>query len=318
MTSSGARNIARLVRDHAPQLLLGDVQPHPAVARVSTRNVAWARRFGLVSDDLAAQRLAAIRCGSFAAHTYPTADEELVQLGADLISWLYLFHDFYGEGRPDEEVAALTRRFVVFEGVLRTGVLPEDASPFHRALSDVRARVRSRSNDGWVERFADAMAAYFRGCELEHPHRLAGVPPEPREYRRVRSLSIGAYPAFALIELQTGLLTREERRSPQVMELCKTGALLCAWVNDIHSYPRERIEREPMNLVATLTHHYALSPDEALGAAIQVFRTDVAMLEALLDALQQQPVSAAVVEYARGVQRWVWGNSAWTGLSGRY
>ena len=326
MISSGARSIARLLRDHAPQLSLGNVQPHAALTRVSKRNVEWARRLGLVSDDLAAQRLAAIRCGSFAAHTYPTADEELVQLGADLISWLYLFDDLYGEGRPGDDVETLRERFSIFEATLRGGMLPEPPCPFHRALLDLRARVLACLNDGandgsddtWIDRFADAMAAYFHGCELEHPHRVAGVPPEPNEYRRVRSLSIGASPVFALIELQTGRLSREERESPQLRELCKTGALLCAWVNDIYSYPKERVEGEPMNLVATLAHHYSLVPDEALGAAVQVFRTDAAMFEALHDALEYRPVSATVRDYARGVRRWVRGNAAWTGLCGRY
>src|SRR5690606_27051330 len=264
------------------------------------------------------RRLAAIRCGSFAAHVYPTADEDLVQLGADLIAWLFLFDDLYGEGRSDENPTTLGDRCRGFEGVLRTGELPRQANAFHRALLDLRERALARADRSWPERFANAMAAYFHGCELELPHRLAGVPPDPLEYRRIRALSIGAYPVFALIELETGLLTRGEEDLPLVQEARLTAALLCAWVNDIYSYPKEQRDQEPLNLVATLAHHYALRPEEAVTAAVKVFRTDLAILEHQLESIQNEPVSPTVIEYVRGLERWVRGNSAWTGLCGRY
>lgn len=318
MSGSGATSIARTVRDLARQLLVGQVRPHPAVERISSNNVAWARRFELVTDDLAAHRLAAIRCGSFAAHVYPTADEELVQLGADLIAWLFLFDDLYGEGSSDESLTALKERLRGFEGVLRTRELPREPTAFHRALLNLRERALVRADESWLERFANAMAAYFHGCELELPHRLARVPPDPLEYRRIRTLSIGGYPVFALIELETGLLDREEDELPIVQEARSTAALLCAWVNDIYSYPKEQLEQEPLNLVATLAHHYALPPEEAVAAAVKVFRTDLAMLEHQLESLRNEPFSTAVIEYVRGLERWVRGNSAWTGLCGRY
>ena len=314
MTSFGARNISRLVRDHAPHGFVGDL--HPDVTLISTRNAEWARRWGLVLDGATARREAAVRCGTFAAHTYPTADEELVQLGADLVSWLCLLDDLSGEGLPGE-ATTLRQHYADFEVILRSGRLPVEPPPFHRALLDLRHRALARADRRWLERFADAMASYFRGCELEHCYRLAGVSPHPREHRELRSSSIGAQLVFALIELHTGLLTPLERASPQLMELRKTGALLCAWLNDISSYPKMCVAEEPLNLVAALARQHSLTPQEALAAAIQVFRTDAAMLEALLDALRYQAAPPAVLDFAQGVERWVRGNSAWTGLRRR-
>ena len=314
MTSFGARNIARLVRDHAPPGPGGDV--HPEITRVSARTAEWARRWELGSDG-AAQRLVATRCGSFAVHTYAAADEALVQLAADLVAWLCLFDALAGEGLPAQDTDVPRLRFTDFEATWREGELPGAPSPFHRALLDLRERALACADRHWLEGFADAMASYFRACELERLYRMAGIPPHPHEHRELRSSSTGALLVFALIELHTGLLTPAERASPQLRELCKTGALLCAWVNDISCYPKVCGEREPLNLVVALARQQSLGSQEALGAAIQAFRTDAAMLEALLDALRYQAVSRAVIDFAQGVERWVRGNSTWTGLRRR-
>ena len=80
---------------------------HPAEHRITATTHEWATRFGLISGDLMSARHAAIRCGSFAAHTYPHASEALVGLGADLIAWLFIFDDCWGEGAPGDTQATM-------------------------------------------------------------------------------------------------------------------------------------------------------------------------------------------------------------------
>ena len=88
----------------------GTFAPMLRKEKIASANAAWAKSFGLVSDDLSIARLAAIRCASCAAHTYANAPEAVVQLGADLITWLFLFDNRYGEGAADDDVSSLRVR----------------------------------------------------------------------------------------------------------------------------------------------------------------------------------------------------------------
>jgi len=294
------------------------VKPHAAEARVTSANAAWAKCFGLVSDDLSVARHAAIRCASCAAHTYPSAPEAVVELGADLITWLFLFDDRFGEGAADDDVRALRVRFASYEHTLSSGVLPASATVFHRALVDIRNRALALADDEWLERFAHSLGLYFQGCLLELPFRRAGRSPDVEEYRRMRSRSIGTFPVFDLIELSSGLLTCEEAGLADLLRAREIAALLCAWVNDLYSFPKERAAREPMNLVSILELHYGLDSADALGAAAEVFNTDLAVFEHVADIIREKNPSARVRGYLDGLDDWVHGNSAWTGLSGRY
>ena len=66
---------------------------------VRKKNEKWALDEGLISSPVALRHFLRIDCASFAAHTYPTSKKDMISLGADLIAWLFLFDDYYGEAR---------------------------------------------------------------------------------------------------------------------------------------------------------------------------------------------------------------------------
>jgi len=101
-----------------------------------------------------------------------------------------------------------------------------------------------------------------------------------------------------------------------VARLRASAALLCAWVNDVYSFQKERQDGDPLNLVSVLASEYGLSIAEAMGAAAEVFNTDLAMFEE--DMVTLESVGEDLRCYLEGLDDWVHGNLAWTGLSGRY
>jgi hypothetical protein len=306
------------VSDWAGGMLSREVKPHPAEQRVGLANSVWARKHGLVADDVAAARHAAIRCASCAAHTYARAPDYVVELGADLITWLFLFDDCFGEGAPGDDVASMRRRFDGYENLLRSGELPGESSVFHGALRELRERFLERGNDAWLARFTSSLHRYFEGCLLEFPYRRARTCPDVEEYRRLRAWSIGCLPVFDLIELGSGILSDEEAALPNLSRARETAALLCAWVNDVYSFPKEHADDEPMNLVSVLASQYDLSPGEALRTATHVFNTDWAVLDDLSETLREECPSLTLRAYLSGIEDWVHGNRAWTSLCGRY
>jgi hypothetical protein len=278
------------------------------LAEAATQN--WARRFQLVDDP---ERLQRIRCGSCAGHTYPRASPELVELGANLIAWLFLFDDKYGEGRSLPEMILAFERC---EAVLRDGRVAND--PFARALDDLRARaIALGATSTWQMQLAESLGKYFNGCVLEFPHRMQNRPPTLSTYRQLRCWSIGVYPVFDLVELSEGEPSAKARF--RLGELRFYGALLCAWVNDIHSHRKEEGDRDPLNLVTVMRRERALEIDEAYGAAVDLYHEDLEKFSRACEALAAaSDVSAIDRSIARGLSDWVHGNCAWTRTSGRY
>lgn len=313
-----ARPLRKLADDYHRRLRLRPVQPHPDVAQLGRSTVEWARRHLLVGDDLSAARLAAIGCGNCAAHTYPTAPTEVAQLGADLIAWLFLFDDRVAEGRGETSLTALALRIeshlAVFDGHAREG------EPFDQALLEIIGRARSLgADDGWVTRFRAALNAYAEGCLREFEFRRHQSIPSLDEYRRVRTLSIGTFPVFCVIELLAGrFLTEEEAYGVECTQARALAARLCAWVNDAYSYAKERGDGDPMNLIAVLSRHFGISEDEAFDEAAAVFNLELEEFETWVIQCADGGISMALRAYFDGLADWLHGNAVWTTSCGRY
>lgn len=293
--------------------------PGPHEARASAESIEWATRFELVNGSHAVAQARGIRCGSCAAHAYPKAAPEIVSLAAKLITWLFLFDDAHGEGRNMHDTREMMEIFQTYETVIRTGRLPANPTTFHVAILDLRQEcIRQHATPDWVARFADSMSLYFKGCILEFPFRRAKRAPSLGDYRRLRAWSIGMPPVYDLIELAMGeTLTNEESGRSDLESLRERAALLCAWVNDVYSYSKEKREGDQMNLVVALANEMGLSEPEAFVAAAEVFNMDLMEFDEQLKQLETC-APPRVVKYAHGLRDWIRGNFSWTGTSLRY
>lgn len=300
------------IRAAIDEMLHEHVEPNECADVVESRTQEWAARFGIVEARLEVERFAKIRCGSFAAHTYSDAPIEIIEIGAALIGWLFLFDDQYGEG---SDLAVMRTMFANCRKILTIGELPASPQPFHNALLDLRRRLQILASDEWLLRFADDMNRYFNGCLFEFPYRQTGSPPPLSAYRRLRPWSIGALPVFDLVELVVG----EPPQSDLLEDMREIGATLCAWTNDVHSYTKEIRSRDPLNLVAVLLNERAGGLEDALDGALVVYHDDLQRLETLRERVEKTRGSTPEdVATARAICQWVHGNAAWTKLSGRY
>lgn len=312
-TATNQPSLRQLAERCAQQMSLGHggspAAPDAAViAGLETQTVAWALRTGMV-DQRGAARLARIGCGSFAAHTYPGRGRALVQLGADLITWLYLFDDAHGE-------AGDAQTFAQVLALVRGAPLAPGASPYLVAMADLCQRIDALTRWRWRERFAGTLEQFFRGCLLEQPFRQTRQVPSLREYRQVKGLSVGALPVFALLELDG---PRDEAGAAAMERLCAQASCLCAWVNDVFSFEKELNDGDPLNLIRVLAQEQGLTPAAAYAAAAALYLDDLARFEAHAAALLADPRRApADHRFIRGVAAWIHGNLAWTVTSGRY
>lgn len=321
MDSAGCNSVKGsllgLIQSTYAQMHGGPVEPHPCAAEIEHLNHAWALRFGLI-DHRTSPMLARIGCGNCAAHTYPRASARVVEIGANLISWLFLFDDAWGEGGPTRDPAVMRILFARIEAQILGA--PTGESCFERALDDLQTRLSQFVDAGWRERFAESMARYFDGCLLELPFRLARRSPRLREYRSLRRWSIGCFLVFDLVELTFDApLDAAMAGKSDLCELRDLAAELCAWVNDIWSYEKEHGDEDLLNLVAVLQHDRKLTLPHAFAAAAALYNDDLQSFRVLRERFVARPTtSAREVAYADGLLAWVNGNHAWTQTSHRY
>jgi hypothetical protein len=304
----------------AHQLMRGRAtEPHPEAAAVEKAVLDFAERHRLV-DGRSGKKLRAIGCGWFAGYTYAYAPVEQVTLGGCLIAWLYLYDDLHDEGRTAGDLGATTAEFDEMVALCREGGAPPQSPGFRSALLELRARAVARVGEGWTRRFAGSLGEYFRGCVEELPYRHAGARISLADYRDLRALTIGAYPVFDLIEAATGHAISDAWASEaEVGRARKLGSLLCAWVNDLHSFRKERGDDDPMNVVNILRHEQKLDLAGALMATAELFNRDLAELDRARAQLAASPaLGPAERAYLAGLAAWVHGNYAWTPTSGRY
>ena len=216
-------------------------------------------------------------------------------LGADLITWLYLFDDRFGEGQAGESQAELRACFAGFERAARTGELPERPNVFHHALLDLVRRGAALGGHAWQDRFADSLAAYMEGCAQELPFRRTGRVPSFAEYRRVELA-------------HRSPLARDPADAAVLHEARRAAAFLCAWVNDVYSFPKEAADGDPLNLVAVLMHEREVGALAALDMALELYARDLVRFEALLARARAQGVAEATDAILRGIERYVQGS----------
>jgi len=313
-------NLLQTARRAVESMRIHPVAQHAHATEVAERTVHWARSLSLVTNDIEVSRARNIRVGNLAAYAFAREPLDVVQLGADLILWLFLFDDAIGEPPLDLDRAEHARTLQSYVDLLVCRRLPDEASHFHVALLDlVHRAVDLGASEDWLERFAEDMAGYFWACAEEVPYRRSGTTPPVAAYRDLRAGTVGTSAVFALIELgRSGIVPSDEMRRPEVVEARRIAALLTAWVNDVYSYPKETLANDPLNLVTALAAQYALEPTEALNEAVEVYNLELGELERLIDRILFDGCSHALCAYLNGLLDWVHGNRVWTKMCGRY
>lgn len=306
-----------LVDQYARGLRSGPVVMAGDPARVNEASVEWASSFGLLGTPSMRERTREIRVGELAALTFGQHQRSVVQLGSDLITWMFLFDDAVGEGLPEGGASEHAKVLASYADVLHTQRRPQDAGPFHDSLVELLVRAsRLGASRAWMTRFAEDMCGYFRGCALESVLRKRGGGLELGAYCSLRAQTIGTRPVFALIELGSGRsVSTEAHRDPKFVELRRRAALLTAWVNDIYSYPKELADSDGLNLVA-ITLRTTPNLERSLQQVVARYNRELEEFE--LMARRYCTSDSHTASYLDDLAMWVHGNRAWTRVCGRY
>jgi Terpene synthase family 2, C-terminal metal binding len=291
-------------------------RPCPGADRAERHASDWLAGHDLVRpDDPAALTLP--RLGRLAAFAYPAAVPEVLDLGADWVTWLYVFDDLYADqGQPD--AAGLAGHIAGLLDVL-DGSAP--ATPLAAALHDLTGRHRALATAGQAARFAANVRGYLLGVLAEVAYRAAGRVPTVAQYLPLRLQASACLPCLSLVEIaQPGReLSQREIDSPLLASLARLAAYVIALANDVYSCARE-MAYAPVPFIFNLPLVLAANENLELPPAMSRAAT---MTQAYADRLGREYRAAVAghrgaAAYCRGVADWAQGTFDWLARSGRY
>ncbi|MFB6844422.1 terpene cyclase [Streptomyces sp. NPDC056373] len=304
----------RAFRDLPPQL-----NPHADAAVSHLR--AWTERHGLIGTTTARERFDRADFGTFAAATYPTADERGLCLIADWFAWLFLLDDQLDDGAlgkdPHRTGELMTQIFDVLAG---DGNAPPARAPsIVTSLADLWHR--TEASPRWRARFVEHVIAGGLAARWEADNRARGAIPDVPSYVENRRHTGAIYVCMDLIEVVERIdLPADVYDSEPFARALRAACDVVCWTNDVYSLDKETALGEYHNLVTVVQHAHALTTAQAIDRVTGLITDEVESFgrwEA--EALRCLPGHTDLLEpYFAGMRSWMRGNFDWSARTRRY
>ncbi|MEV6397986.1 selina-4(15),7(11)-diene synthase [Streptomyces sp. NPDC051907] len=286
---------------------------HPQHEQIDARTGAWAESHRIGSDELR-RRLVQHEIGAFAARVMPQGREEVTQLMADFVLWLFGVDDGCCEegdlGRHPGELAGTLHRLLRVAQSPEAPLLLDDT--LASGLRDLRARVEEYGTASQAARWIGHLREYFFSVVWEASHRSAGTVPSLSDYTLMRLYDGATTVVFPLLEMAHGYeLQPYERDYRAVRAVEEMASFVITWDNDILSDHKERAQRGYyLNVLRVLETSGGLSRQEAMTTAIaqrdRVLMAFVRLADHLsaVGSPQMRQYMAGLRSFIRGSQDW--------------
>ncbi|MFI1864680.1 terpene synthase family protein [Streptomyces jumonjinensis] len=171
----------------------------PDLTRARARHLRWVRDAGLVGGGEARRRYEFSRVADIAAHGFPDATGEDLDLCFDLLGWMFLFDDQFDadDGREADAPTVCGQ----LTDLLR-GEPPEHGTPppIVTAFADCWQRMGTGMSRAWLGRSVHDWVDYLAGRPTKIADRAHGATLDPAAHLRARRRTIGCRPVLALAE----------------------------------------------------------------------------------------------------------------------
>ncbi len=305
----------------------------PYAEAVHRHTLKWARRYGLIKDERAFERLRSSNFAWLAAHSYPNSSMHQLAIASDWFTWLFLLDDECDEsgiGKLPERLAALQGQLlgVLSGGQPETLLDPEFRDvrkridvPLLHALCDLRNRMQALMPRAWMARFIHSVVDYFASLTWEAENREFGIWPDSATYITMRPYTGAVYTGLDLIEMTEGdALPLVVRKHPCYQRLMLIASNVVCWCNDLFSLPKELTRHEMYNLALILQQQEDIPLQAAVDRVAQLIEREVKRFIALQGRLPKfgLPVDDMVQRFVGAMCDLMRGNLDWSRESGRY
>ncbi|MFJ6574228.1 terpene cyclase [Streptomyces sp. NPDC091292] len=304
------------------------VSAHLASAR--EQHLRWVRETGLVRSQAGFDEYESWDLAQAACRTYPYASADDMVVLMNWFSLAFLFDDQFDAEIPDraDRVAEVARELVATP-LRPVGSAPRVVCPITLAWAEVWEQLSDGMSPTWQGRFA-ASWGRFLVAHVEEVDLAAGdggVELGVEEYAAFRRRTVGIHHSIDAGERSRRFeVPAQAQAHPVMIGLRDAAADTIGFMNDIHSFEREKRRGDGHNLIVVLRRERGCSweaaVDEAVAMTTEGLRQYVEfearvpeMCEELgLGVAERQQVWMGV-EAAR---HWINGNYEWALTTGRY
>lgn len=304
------------------------VSEHLEYARA--RHLRWIWDMDLVRSKAGFEEYKSWDLPQAAARTYPHASAEDMVVLMNWFSLAFLFDDQFDANRPDraDRIADVARELIATP-LRPSGVRPRVVCPITLAWAEVWQHLSDGMSLTWRTRFAASWGRFLVAhCEeVDLAARgLAGTLGLD-EYAAFRRRTVGIHHSIDAGERSRRFEVPAQVQAHPLMERMRDLASdTIGFMNDIHSFERERRRGDGHNLIAVLHRERGGSWTDAMQEAYRMTTAcldEYVELEARvprmcdelgLDEKQRDGVRMGV----EAIQHWINGNYVWGLSSGRY
>lgn len=304
------------------------VSEHLEYARA--RHLRWIWDMGLVRSLAGFEEYKSWDLPQAAARTYPYASADDMVVLMNWFSLAFLFDDQFDANQPDraDRIAEVARELIVTP-LRPAGTRPRVVCPITLAWAEVWEHLSTGMSLTWQTRFAASWGRFLVAhCEeVDLAARgLAGTLGLD-EYAAFRRRTVGIHHSIDAGERSRGFEVPSQVMAHPLMERMRDlAADTIGFMNDIHSFERERRRGDGHNLIAVLHRERGCNWQQA---ADEAYRMTTACLDEYLELEARVPrmcdelgldeeERARVRMGVEAIQHWIEGNYEWALTSGRY
>ncbi|WP_437939207.1 terpene synthase family protein [Sorangium sp. So ce341] len=278
--------------------------------------IAWLRSYGIGETAAEAEKLRRFDCGKYGGYSMPLADLEAGLLVTQYIS-LWLFWDDAQVERQvtwdiDDVLAALLGR------------RRAPPSRYLDAWADLGRRLRRARSERWMRRIGASMRQWLENAKRETAMARAlkrrGVLPDFEALFDCRTVSIGMYPTFHLMEHAEGFeLPDAVHDHAAVVDLKRSASRLVGLGNDLGGLAKD-LRDGWLNLVLVLVERSRVALPQAFEAVVRIHNDEVRAFDRLAAALPSfgPGLDVLVRGWVQAVRHNVYGFALWESLAERY
>ncbi|MFJ2262144.1 7-epi-alpha-eudesmol synthase [Streptomyces sp. NPDC087844] len=294
------------------------------------RHLRWVWDKGLVRSNAGFEEYRSWDLPQAAARTYPHASADDLVVLMNWFSLAFLFDDQFDSGRPDraDRIAEVARELIVTP-LRPAGITPRVVCPITMAWAEVWAHLSDGMSLTWRTRFAASWGRFLVAHteEVDLASRgLAGTL-DLQEYAAFRRRTVGIHHSIDAGERSRGFEVPPEAEAHPLMERMRDlAADTIGFMNDIHSFEREKRRGDGHNLIAVLHRERRCGWQEAADEAFRMTSDRLAEYLELESQVPRMCDELGLNEEERGrvrmgveaIQHWINGNYEWALTSGRY
>lgn len=294
------------------------------------RHLRWVWDMRLVRSKAGFEEYRSWDLPQAAARTYPYASAEDMVVLMNWFSLAFLFDDQFDTTQPDraDRIAEVARELIATP-LRPAGTAPRVACPITLAWAEVWAHLLEGMSLTWRTRFAASwgrfLVAHTEEVDLA-AHGLAGTL-TLAEYAGFRRRTVGIHHSIDAGERSRGFeVPAQVQAHPLMVRMRDLAADTIGFMNDIHSFEREKRRGDGHNLIAVLHRERGCSWEEASAEA---YKMTMRCLDEYLTLEAQIPEMCVELELTdeqreqvrmgvEAIQHWINGNYEWALTSGRY